>query len=88
MKAQRKPYFQRFIQAHDNNGVIKTLIEAGITSEKRIRNYMIIQDFYHYLIKKKWKIYRIYWQLSEQYGLSEKQVFNIVHKWRNKFKIQ
>lgn len=58
----------------------------GITDPERLRNYMIVNEYPENLRKNDGHVSLTNIQLSEKYDLSERQIQNIVYKWRQKYR--
>lgn len=86
-------FTSRYLKSHNDNEVLKILIEKGIADEKVIRNYMIVSDYnqmitdnYYLPEYLKKSAFQIFIELGEKYDLSERQIATIFYKWRKKFK--
>lgn len=79
-------YLQKFKGEVDAPRLIVNLISDDITDLERIRNYIIIEDYYSLLRENNGISYLTLIQLSDKYELTERQIQNIVYKWSDKYK--
>ena len=62
------------------------LVADDITDLERIRNYLVIEEYYTLLRENNGISYLTLIQLSDKYDLTERQIQNIVYKWSDKYK--
>lgn len=79
-------YLLKFKGDVDASRLILNLIADDITDLERIRNYIIIEDYYTLLRENNGISYLTLIQLSDKYELAERQIQNIVYKWSDKYK--
>ena len=78
-------YAKKFIKIPDITQLITNLIIDGVTDPERLRNYMIVQDYYKKLEEHKGHVTRSTLEISDEYEISERQVQNVIYKWREKY---
>ena len=79
-------YLEKFKGNVEPARLLLNLISDDITDIERIRNYMIIDEYYQLLRENNGISYLTLIQLSDKYDLTERQVQNIVYKWSDKYK--
>ena len=79
-------YLEKFKGNVDAGRLLLNLISDDLTDLERIRNYMIIDNYYQLLHENKGISYLTLIQLSDKYDLTERQIQNIVYKWSDKYK--
>lgn len=62
------------------------LIADDLTDIERIRNFLVIDEYYTLLRENNGISYLTLVQLSDKFHLSERQIQNIVYKWSDKYK--
>ncbi len=65
---------------------MKQLHENGIIEDKRLRNYMIIKEYYSALRTHNGHASKAVAHVSDLFDMSSRQIQNIVYKWSEKFK--
>lgn len=65
--------------------IIVSLCEAGLTDNKRVRNYLIIQDFFCILPLNEYCRKVTYAKLSDEYDLNIRQIEKIVSYHRKTY---
>ena len=63
-----------------------SLIEDDLADIERLRNYLIIEEYYNLLRENNGISYLTLIELSDQYHLNERQIQNIIYKWSGKYK--
>jgi Mor family transcriptional regulator len=66
--------------------ILEQLFADGIIEEKRLRNYMIVMDYYKYLSRHEGHSTKAIAELSELYKMSSRQIQNVLYKWSDKFR--
>ena len=66
--------------------LVLNLISDNLTDLERLRNYLIIEEYYELLRENNGISYLTLIQLSDKYDLTERQIQNIVYKWSDKYK--
>jgi hypothetical protein len=66
--------------------ILFDLIDDGVLDSKRLRNYMIVLDYYKQLTLNNGHSTKAIVVLAESYGLTPRQVQNIMYKWSDKFR--
>ncbi len=79
-------YLEKLKGKTDINRLILNLIADDLTDLERIRNYMVIEEYYNLLRENNGISYLTLIQLSDKYDLAERQIQNIVYKWSEKYK--
>lgn len=67
--------------------LLKHLIRKGITSPKRVRDYVIVSKFYDMLPEYKYYRTGVYYELSNQFGLTVRQIQRTIKKGRQDFNL-
>lgn len=76
----------RFSKDATIKDVIRHLCEYGLVEPKRLRNYMIIDEFDKTLKSNKGNVTHTFCDLSIKFDMSESQVGRVVYKDRKKSK--
>ena len=79
-------YIEKFKGNVDTARLVLNLISDNLTDLERLRNYLIIEDYYELLRENNGISYLTLIQLSDRYELAERQIQNIVYKWSDKYK--
>ena len=79
-------YIEKFKGNVDAARLVLTLISDNLTDLERLRNYLIIEDYYELLRENNGISYLTLIQLSDKYELTERQIQNVVYKWSDKYK--
>jgi len=79
-------YIEKFKGNVDTARLILNLISDDLTDLERLRNYLIIEEYYQLLRENNGISYLTLIQLSDRYDLTERQIQNIVYKWSDKYK--
>jgi hypothetical protein len=71
-----------------NNATVKDtilhLLERGLIPPKKVRNYMIVNDFDHLLVSNEGNRTHTFMDISIKYEITERQAQTIVYKERGK----
>lgn len=67
--------------------MIDQLVTEGLLQERHMRHYLIIKQFPELLAENDGHITSTVYQLSDRYDLSERQVQNVLYKYRGRYKI-
>ena len=70
----------------DAKQMLMCMISDGITDPERLRNYMIVNDYYEKLEKHNGRSSYTVIEIAEVYNISERQVQNILYKWSGKYR--
>ncbi len=79
-------YLDKFKGNVDAARLVLNLITDNLTDPERIRNYMIIDNYYKLLHENNGISYLTLIQLADKFNLEERQIQNIVYKWSDKYK--
>lgn len=79
-------YLERVNTIPTLESLLTNLISDGITDPERLRNYMIVNDYYELLGEYDHHIGDTIKELSKRYGITTRQIQNILYKWSHKFK--
>lgn len=79
-------YIEKFKGNVDAARLVLNLIADNLTDLERLRNYLIIEDYYELLRENNGISYLTLIQLSDKYNLTERQIQNVVYKWSDKYK--
>jgi hypothetical protein len=79
-------YMNKFETHPDAKNLLIRLISDGITDPERLRNYMIVSDYYERLEKNHGRSSNTVIEVAEIYNISERQIQNILYKWSGKYK--
>lgn len=79
-------YMAKFEQSPDARKLLISMITDGITDPERLRNYMIVSDYYERLEKNRGRSSNTVIEVAEIYNISERQIQNILYKWSGKYK--
>ncbi len=79
-------YIEKIKGNVDAARLVLTLISDNLTDLERLRNYLIIEEYYNLLRDNNGISYLTLIQLSDKYDLTERQIQNIVYKWSDKYK--
>ncbi|GIV32944.1 MAG: hypothetical protein KatS3mg031_0479 [Chitinophagales bacterium] len=79
-------YLKKFKGNVDAARLLVNLITDNLTDIERIRNYIIIHEYYRLLQENNGISYLTLIQLADKFDLSERQIQNIVYKWSDKYK--
>lgn len=64
--------------------ILLHLLERGLIPPKKVRNYMIINDFDHLLVSNEGNRTHTFMDISIKYEITERQAQTIVYKERGK----
>lgn len=81
-----KIYLKKFEKPPDTTRLITNMIVDGIIDPERLRNFMIINDFYENLRKYDGHVTNSTMITADEYDLSDRQIQNIIYKWSPKFR--
>lgn len=79
-------YLVKFKTHPDAKELLMQMIADGITDPERLRNYMIVNDYYEKLEKNRGRSSNTVIEVAETYNISERQIQNILYKWSGKYK--
>ena len=79
-------YLSKFKTAPDPMKLLTCLINDDLADFERIRNYLIIEEYYRLLRENNGISYLTLIELSDKYKLNERQIQNIIYKWSEKYK--
>ncbi len=79
-------YLVKFEKHPDAKQLLMNMIADGITDPERLRNYMIVNDYYEKLEKNHGRSSNTVIEVAETYNISERQIQNILYKWSGKYK--
>ena len=79
-------YMGKFDKVPDSKKLLIAMIADGITDPERLRNYMIVSDYYDRLEKNRGRSSNTVIEVAEIYNISERQIQNILYKWSGKYK--
>jgi hypothetical protein len=79
-------YMNKFEKHPDAKRLLISMIADGITDPERLRNYMIVSDYYDRLEKNRGRSSNTVIEVAEIYNISERQIQNILYKWSGKYK--
>ncbi|GIV33513.1 MAG: hypothetical protein KatS3mg031_1048 [Chitinophagales bacterium] len=79
-------YLSKFDKHPDSRTLLMSMIADGITDPERLRNFMIVHDYYEILAKNNGRSSNTVIELAETYNISERQVQNILYKWSAKYR--
>ncbi len=79
-------YLAKYQKHHDMKDLLMCLIVDGITDPERLRNYMIVNDYYEKLEKNRGRSSNTVIEVAETYNISERQIQNILYKWSGKYR--
>ncbi|HXH18720.1 MAG TPA: hypothetical protein VNJ07_06515 [Chitinophagales bacterium] len=79
-------YIEKFKGNVDATRLVMNLIADDLTDLERLRNYLIIEEYYELLRENNGISYLTLIQLSDKFELTERQIQNIVYKWSDKYK--
>ena len=79
-------YLHKFENEPDPKRLLMNMIADGITDPERLRNFMIVKDYYERLKKNNNHSSNTVIEVAEIYYISERQVQNILYKWSDKYK--
>ena len=79
-------YLFKFKNHPDTRDLLMRMISDGITDPERLRNYMIVNDYYEKLEKNRGRSSNTVIEVAETYNISERQIQNILYKWSGKYK--
>ncbi len=79
-------YMNKFEASPDARKLLIAMITDGITDPERLRNYMIVSDYYERLEKNRGRSSNTVIEVAEIYNISERQIQNILYKWSGKYK--
>lgn len=79
-------YMSKFEGGTDAKKLLMSMISDGITDPERLRNYMIVNDYYERLEKNRGRSSNTVIEVAEIYNISERQIQNILYKWSGKYK--
>lgn len=79
-------YIEKLKGNVDAARLVLALISDNLTDLERLRNYLIIEEYYNLLRDNNGISYLTLIQLSDKYDLTERQIQNIVYKWSDKYK--
>ena len=78
-------YLNRLDKA-DPSKLLLSLIANGIVDPERLRNYMIVEDYYQNLVKHHGSVKESVLDTASTYEIGERQIQNIVYRWSQKFR--
>jgi hypothetical protein len=64
--------------------ILKQLIKDKIIEIKRVRNFLIVSEYYQRLSQAGNYSIKIINDLSLEYGMSSRQVQNVIYKWQGR----
>lgn len=79
-------YLEKFEGTPDARKLLISMITDGITDPERLRNYMIVSDYYERLEKNRGRSSNTVIEVAEIYNISERQIQNILYKWSGKYR--
>jgi hypothetical protein len=79
-------YLYKIQKSNDAKELLMRMIADGITDPERLRNYMIVNDYYEKLEKNRGRSSNTVIEIAETYNISERQIQNILYKWSGKYK--
>ena len=79
-------YLHKFEKHPEPRNLLLSMIADGITDPERLRNYMIVNDYYERLEKNRGRSSNTVIEIAETYNISERQIQNILYKWSGKYK--
>ena len=79
-------YLAKYQKSHDAKQMLLNMITDGITDPERLRNYMIVNDYYERLEKNRGRSSNTVIEVAETYNISERQIQNILYKWSGKYR--
>jgi len=79
-------YLSKHHKQADAKQLLLNMIADGITDPERLRNYMIVNDYYEKLEKNRGRSSNTVIEVAETYNISERQIQNILYKWSGKYR--
>ena len=79
-------YLDKFNNNPDPTILLIAMMSDGLTDPIRLRNYMLIRDYYELLAEQNGFGKKTVNALADQYKITERQVQNILYKWTDKYR--
>jgi len=83
---------QKFLESYsvlknsEPKQILEQMLADGILDAKRMRNYLIVMEYYKHLGNHGGHSIKTINFLGERYGMSPRQIQNVLYKWTGKFK--